>query len=110
MSNIKEYIKRPVTVSAIQYTSNDPAHIEEIVKFCGSSKVFLMHGYKKGLVLCTLEGEQTVELNSFIIRGIKDECYSCKSDIFKLTYALSGVDEEALSYKEGEEGSSLSAS
>ena len=34
----------------------------------------------------TLEGEHIVSNGDWIIRGVKGEFYSCKPDIFKLTY------------------------
>lgn len=36
--------------------------------------------------ICTPEGELEINLNDWIIRGIKGELYPCKQDIFEMTY------------------------
>lgn len=38
------------------------------------------------LVIQTLEGQHLVEWNDWIIRGIQEELYPCKPDIFEATY------------------------
>ena len=39
-----------------------------------------------GLMIPTLEGTMIAVQNDWIIRGVKGELYSCKPDIFELTY------------------------
>ena len=43
------------------------------------------------LFIRTLEGEQLVSWDDYIIQGVKGEIYPCKPDIFDLTYDI--VDE-----------------
>lgn len=38
------------------------------------------------LAIHTLEGEQFVDWDSWIIQGVKGELYACRSDIFEQTY------------------------
>ena len=38
------------------------------------------------LVCGTLEGVHRISINDYIIRGVKGEIYSCKPDIFEITY------------------------
>lgn len=38
------------------------------------------------MVIATLEGEMTVKLGDFVIRGVNGEFYPCKPDIFWKTY------------------------
>lgn len=38
------------------------------------------------LFIRTLEGNQHVSINDYIIKGVKGELYPCKSDIFEETY------------------------
>lgn len=41
----------------------------------------------KGFVdICTLEGSMRANGGDWIIRGVKDELYPCKPDIFEATY------------------------
>lgn len=37
-------------------------------------------------MISTLEGQLSVSLNDWIIRGVKGEIYPCKPDIFAATY------------------------
>jgi hypothetical protein len=39
-----------------------------------------------GLFINTLEGDMRVSENDWIIRGIRDEIYPCKPDIFEASY------------------------
>jgi hypothetical protein len=45
-------------------------------------------GYTIGLVIPTFEGEMLARVNDWVIRGIKNELYPCKPDIFAATYEL----------------------
>jgi hypothetical protein len=38
------------------------------------------------LIIKTLEGDHKANLGDFIIKGVKGEIYSCKPDIFEMTY------------------------
>lgn len=38
------------------------------------------------LIIETLEGEMRADIGDYIIKGVKDEIYPCKSDIFEATY------------------------
>ena len=39
-----------------------------------------------GALIQTLEGEMRAETGDWIIKGVKGEIYSCKDEIFRLTY------------------------
>jgi len=41
---------------------------------------------RENLVCGTLEGVHRIDWDDFIIQGVKGEIYSCKPDIFELTY------------------------
>ena len=43
---------------------------------------------KDRLIIKTLEGIHTVRWNDWIIKGIHNELYPCKPDIFEATYEL----------------------
>lgn len=40
----------------------------------------------KGLYISTLEGNMYADIGDYIIKGVKDEFYPCKPDIFEATY------------------------
>lgn len=73
------YRKKPVTITAIQYTGNN---IEDILKFTGDSAYI----DNRGLIIRTLEGEHIASVNDYIICGVHGEYYPCKPDIFAKTY------------------------
>lgn len=43
-------------------------------------------GFSKQLCIHTLEGQQHVSWDDYIIRGVQGEIYPCKPDIFEATY------------------------
>lgn len=78
--------KKPVVIDAMQYFSSTPMY--DIVRnFAGLStddKTFMRQG--ESLLIDTLEGTMVAMPGDYIIKGVKGEFYSCKPDIFKLTY------------------------
>lgn len=76
-----KYRKKPVVIEAVQYNGNN---LGEITAFVGVEMWFnSMHNYP---FIKTLEGEMKININDFIIKGIKGEFYPCKPDIFAETY------------------------
>ncbi len=68
-----KYRKKPVVVEATQW-----------FKMGDHPAVFYNHNSVP--TIKTLEGEHFVTVGDFIITGVKGEQYSCKPDIFALTY------------------------
>lgn len=87
----KEYIKKPVTIEAIQWTGGN---LKEIIDFTGLNESALKWTWEeyeqvvkeKGLKIFTLEGPLMANIGDWIIKGIQGEFYPCKSDIFEATY------------------------
>lgn len=77
-----KYIKKPVIIEAVIWTGKNVEEIDAFVK--GSEKMYDFVG--DGLYIHTLEGSMRASVGDYIIKGIKDEFYPCKPDIFKLTY------------------------
>lgn len=78
---IKQYIKKPIVIEAIQWTGNN---VKEVESFIGDFGVV-----KEGYVdIGTLDGLVVASKSDFIIKGIKGEIYPCKPDIFEKTYKL----------------------
>jgi hypothetical protein len=76
----KLYRTKPVVISALQWTGNNS---EEMLKFC--ERCFFK-SEKRDLIIVTLEGDMQATIGDYIIKGVKNEFYPCKEDIFKLTY------------------------
>jgi hypothetical protein len=81
-----KYRKRPVVIEATQWFKNgDHAdvrpykYLDITCKHCGDKKE--AHGW-----INTLEGGHIVCPGDWIITGVKGEHYSCKPDIFEITY------------------------
>ncbi len=80
---VKTYRKKPVETQAIHWTGNNT---EEVLEFCSKAKIIRVFGEIKGLEIPTLEGIMRANPNDYIIKGIKEEFYPCKPEIFQLTY------------------------
>lgn len=76
---IKQYKKKPVTVSALKW---DGTNLQEILLFTNNKAMMKSNT----LIIPTLEGTMAAEIGSYIIRGIKGEYYPCRGDIFEDTY------------------------
>jgi len=78
-----KFRKKPVVIEAEQFTEENKNRAYNFLTcsaFCG----FDMG--KPIMRIQTLEGEMTVRLGDWIIKGVKGEFYPCKPDIFKSTY------------------------
>jgi hypothetical protein len=82
-----KYRKKPVVIEAVCWTG---LNRDEIVRFMG------VVGFTAGNpTISTLEGELTVSIGDWIIKGVKGEFYPCKPDIFAMTYdPIDGVNEQ----------------
>ena len=79
-----KYTKKPVTIDAVQWTGKNK---EEILKFCTDG--YLTYTAKEEIPefkIQTLEGLMTATVGDYIIKGIKNEFYPCREDIFLETY------------------------
>ena len=98
-----KYRKKPVVVEAVQLRWDtwgemcDHAGVGKLSdgkpEGCyidAEGKGTLLQGASSeiGLLIPTLEGLMTARQDDFVIRGVKDELYPCKPDIFEQTYEL----------------------
>ena len=82
------YRKRPVVIEAVQLT---PDNTDALVKLFGGADQghYTIPGMNGGfLTVHTLEGPMEAQPGDWIIKGVKDEFYPCKPDIFAQTYEL----------------------
>jgi len=75
--------KKPVVIEAVQITEDsfdkphpNPEHIPGLIYVPTSRTV----------VVPTLEGNMIASVGDWIITGVKGERYSCKDEIFRMTY------------------------
>ena len=84
------YRKKPVVIEAMRLTD---ANAAEVSRWLAS---FGVHAIVRGgptggllgatLTIPTLEGDHLALVGDFVIRGVQDEAYPCKPDIFEATY------------------------
>ncbi len=72
-----KYKKLPVEIEAWRNVSNNPEPMPSWVNNPYPGASFSIE---------TLEGNMLADPGDYIIKGIKGEIYSCKPDIFELTY------------------------
>lgn len=81
---MKQYVKKPIPVSALQWTGDN---LEDIKTFCtdenGKEMCFTSGN---SLWIKTREGELRAEVRDYIMRGIKGEFYPCGEQIFNESY------------------------
>jgi hypothetical protein len=80
MEGIKEYVKKPIKIKALQWTGTNAEEIHSFCKDCYANNSLKM------LMIDTLEGRMRASEGDFIIRGAMGEFYACKPDVFKVTY------------------------
>ena len=73
-----QFRKKPVVIEA--WKNDLEADMPDWVK---DSLVEVCDG---ALIIGTLEGDMRADVGDWVIRGIKDEVYPCKPDIFTATY------------------------
>lgn len=88
-----KYRKKPVVVEAVRWTGSN---LEEIRNFVGGDLIeecVQLFDTKRELkkilasiAIDTLEGTMRVDYGDYIIKGVNNEFYPCKPDIFKQIY------------------------
>jgi hypothetical protein len=98
MNTPQKYTKRPVTIEAMQWDGTAAGatpiinwamdHGVTIAYWCdgGFACQSLIGAHK--LRIPTLEGDMFATAADFIIKGVQDEFYRCKPDIFAATYDI----------------------
>lgn len=92
-----KYRKKPVVIEAVQWLKHgDHTSVQPFVDsrnqtiegraFAVSPCEQCRKGKGKHGLIATLEGEHIVCPGDWIIRGVKNELYPCKPDIFEATY------------------------
>ena len=82
------YRKKPVEVEAEQFIIWDYNKVPDFVEIFGQKFIIKGVNFKRYIVIPTLEGIMKANVGDYVIKGIKGELYSCREDIFKMTYEL----------------------
>ena len=92
---IKQYRKKAVTISAIQYK---PSNIRATFAFCkpdlSNDALDGVAAMRAPLFIETLEGTMEATYGDYIIQGVAGEFYPCKPDIFQQSYEAATPDAE----------------
>lgn len=83
---VKKYRKKPVEIEAIQYIGNN---VEEVEEFVGNQLLRYNNTQEENdysLGIPTLGSIMKASVGDYIIRGVRNEFYSCKPEIFRITY------------------------
>ena len=78
-----KFRKKPVVIEAMQFTGDN---IEAIWDWATAKDVYGPVDDDPNVYIWTLEGKMQCQPGDWIIRGIKNEMYPCKDDIFQATY------------------------
>jgi hypothetical protein len=82
---VKNYVKRPVQIRAVQWNGKN---FDEIKEFCKDAMI----AYGGELIIPTLEDGKFIKAKhvategDYVIEGVRGEFYFCKEDIFHETY------------------------
>jgi hypothetical protein len=79
-----QYRKKPIVIEAIKLKFSTDSQ-DEIIQWSNNT---IQKGLDGGLKIPTLEGIMIANTGDYIIKGVKGEFYSCKPDIFEMTYEL----------------------
>lgn len=80
-----KYRKKPVEIEAMQLHVGTT--LQEVKEWAGEHwHPAIFSKVDNELTIYTLEGTMTATVGDWIIRGVKNEFYPCKPDIFAATY------------------------
>lgn len=87
-----KYIKKPITVDAVQYYKGIEDGIDTILDAqlngLDIDNYISPLSYNEAPYINTLEGKHYISKGDYIITGINNERYPCKESIFNKTYTL----------------------
>ena len=82
-----KFRKKPVVIEAIHFTRHTWYAVEDFTN--GKAHTLIIPTSPSDKATCiipTLEGEHIATEGDWIIKGINEEFYPCKADIFEKTY------------------------
>lgn len=82
---IKQFRKKPVTISAVEFTGTHENRVE-LERFVGALLLKWKPKENEGGFIITLEGKMEFSQGDYIIKEGTGEFCPCKRDIFEVTY------------------------
>lgn len=79
-----KYRKKPVIIEAIQLKRDNAFKCLEFAAKSGCLET--TQTLDEGIIIPTLEGNHLARYSDYIIKGVNEEFYPCKPDIFEKTY------------------------
>jgi len=85
---MKKYRKKPIVIEAVKYTGRN---LTEIKEWCpkalkkASDLSVIIEG-DRSLIIETLEGDMRLRAGDYLIKGIANEYYPCKNEVFIRSY------------------------
>lgn len=89
---IKKYRKLPVVIEAVQWSGFNGVEIKDFAGDCVEFNMIRDSDAENHippqfeLFINTLEGKMEASLGDYIIKGVNNEFYACKPDVFFKTY------------------------
>ncbi len=84
------YVKKPYVVEAIRFVKNDFEHwspwAQEAYSEGKLKYIYDITGTPMGFTIKTLEGEMRGHRGYYLVKGVENELYPCRGDIFEKTY------------------------
>lgn len=74
------FVKKPIIIEARLFADDN---VQDLAHWCNG---VLVQDGALGILITTLEGDMRANVGDYIIKGVQDEFYPCKSDIFYATY------------------------
>jgi hypothetical protein len=87
------YRKRPVVIEAVHWDGSVECATRIIDWALAYDGTIRYHDEDDALAVDTIEGTMQAQTGDWIIRGVKDEFYPCKPDIFEATYEPAPIKE-----------------
>lgn len=85
-----KFKKKPVVIESLQLTRQSFDDIVKWIHNCNGRSVECHYDQNNDdntyILIKTLEGDMRANLTDWVIRGVKNEFYPCKDDIFRMTY------------------------
>ena len=78
--------KKPVVVDAAQWNGGDQDAYRALVEELGTVQQAVMYVGQHTLLCNTSEGAMRAGVGDWIIKGVMQEVYPCRDDVFQQTY------------------------
>lgn len=83
--------KKPVVVDCFKFTlKKKDKEPDWFLKEIGKKVIIKQNGMKQDWYIITLGGPMIISKGDWVIKGVQNELYPCKPDIFEQTYEIAG--------------------